>query len=73
MCAGAADRHRAGSLASPTSDQTLPLAAVQVSVLLNNAAVFDKGTSWGGLDAWKRNFDVNVFGVLNVQQVFVKV
>jgi NAD(P)-dependent dehydrogenase (short-subunit alcohol dehydrogenase family) len=46
---------------------------MQVAVLLNNAAVFDKGTSWTGLDAWKKSFDVNVFGVLYVQQTFVKV
>ncbi|CAK5270452.1 unnamed protein product [Mycena citricolor] len=48
----------------------------EVGVLLNNAGIFGtadgvKGTSWEGLDAWHKVFDVNVFGVVNVQQVFV--
>ncbi|KAF7365589.1 hypothetical protein MVEN_00432300 [Mycena venus] len=29
------------------------------------------GTSWDGLDAWHAVFNVNLFGVVNVQQVFV--
>jgi NAD(P)-dependent dehydrogenase (short-subunit alcohol dehydrogenase family) len=44
----------------------------EVAVLMNNAAVFDVGTSWGNMDAWKKSFDVNVFGVINVQHAFVK-
>jgi len=43
----------------------------EVAVLMNNAAVGDKGTSWEGLDNWHKVFGVNVFGVLNVQQMFV--
>lgn len=31
-------------------------------MLLNNAGVGPKGTSWAGLDAWHKVFDVNVFG-----------
>jgi len=42
---------------------------------MNNAGVSGlnerKGTSWEGLDAWKKVFDVNLFGVINVQQAFV--
>jgi len=49
----------------------------EVSVLMNNAGVNElrvadtKGTSWEGLEAWKKVFDVNLFGVINVQQTFV--
>ncbi|KAJ7166400.1 hypothetical protein C8R43DRAFT_1061234 [Mycena crocata] len=48
----------------------------EVGVLLNNAGISSapdgpQGTSWDGLDSWHRVFDVNLFGVLNVQQVFV--
>jgi len=42
----------------------------EVAVLMNNAAIGTRGTSWEGLDNWKKVFDVNVFGVLNVQQTF---
>jgi len=43
----------------------------EVAVLMNNAAVAEKGTSWEKLDAWRTNFSVNLFGVINVQQTFV--
>ncbi|EPQ54803.1 NAD P-binding protein [Gloeophyllum trabeum ATCC 11539] len=43
----------------------------EVGVLMNNAAIGPKGTSWEGLDNWRKTFDVNVFGVLNVQHTFV--
>ncbi|KAG5719240.1 hypothetical protein E4T56_gene13396 [Termitomyces sp. T112] len=43
----------------------------EVSVLMNNAGIAAKGTSWEGLDAWHKVFDVNLFGVVNVQQTFV--
>ncbi|KAI0316463.1 hypothetical protein OF83DRAFT_1126524 [Amylostereum chailletii] len=43
----------------------------EVAVLLNNAGVGAKGTSWEGLDAWKKVMDVNLFGVVNVQQTFI--
>jgi len=43
----------------------------EVAVLLNNAGIGIKGTSWEGLDNWHKVFSVNVFGVMNVQQVFV--
>ncbi|KAJ7258718.1 hypothetical protein B0H12DRAFT_1070106 [Mycena haematopus] len=47
----------------------------EVGVLMNNAGIGGldgvTGTSWDGLDAWHAVFDVNLFGVVNVQQVFV--
>ncbi|KAJ7162983.1 hypothetical protein C8R46DRAFT_1102110 [Mycena filopes] len=48
----------------------------EVGVLMNNAGIGGGkdgaiGTSWDGLDAWNAVFAVNLFGVLNVQQVFV--
>ncbi|KAI5116649.1 hypothetical protein M0805_004960 [Coniferiporia weirii] len=43
----------------------------EVAVLMNNAGIGLKGTSWEGLDNWKKIFDVNVFGIVNVQQTFV--
>ncbi|KAH9950679.1 NAD-P-binding protein [Amylocystis lapponica] len=43
----------------------------EVGVLLNNAGIGPRGTSWDGLDNWHKIFDVNVFGILNVQQTFV--
>ncbi|KAI9449237.1 NAD-binding protein [Lactarius psammicola] len=43
----------------------------EIAVLLNNAAVGDKGHSFEGLDKWKAVMDVNLFGVLNVQHTFV--
>ncbi|CAG7853080.1 SubName: Full=Related to 20beta-hydroxysteroid dehydrogenase {ECO:0000313/EMBL:CCA70831.1} [Serendipita indica DSM 11827] len=44
----------------------------EVSVLLNNAGIGLKGTSFGDLDNWKKVMDVNLWGVINVQHVFVK-
>ncbi|GLB38181.1 putative short-chain dehydrogenases reductases (SDR) family protein [Lyophyllum shimeji] len=43
----------------------------EVAVLMNNAGIGIKGTSWEGLENWHKIFNVNVFGVVNVQQVFV--
>ncbi|KAI0698457.1 hypothetical protein BC835DRAFT_1405362 [Cytidiella melzeri] len=43
----------------------------EVAVLLNNAGIGAKGTSWEGLDNWHRVMDVNLFGVVNVQQTFI--
>ncbi|KAJ7644506.1 hypothetical protein FB45DRAFT_898087 [Roridomyces roridus] len=47
----------------------------EVGVLLNNAGIgsFDarRGTSWENLDAWHGILNVNLFGVINVQQTFV--
>jgi len=43
----------------------------EVAVLFNNASVGAKGTSWEGIESWRRVFDVNLFGVVNVQQTFV--
>jgi len=43
----------------------------EVAVLMNNAGVGDKGTSWDGIENWKKVFDVNLFGIVNVQQTFV--
>uniref|UniRef100_A0A0W0GAD2 NAD(P)-binding protein n=1 Tax=Moniliophthora roreri TaxID=221103 RepID=A0A0W0GAD2_MONRR len=34
----------------------------EVAVLMNNAGIAPKGSSWGGIDNWKKVFDVNVFG-----------
>ncbi|CCM05741.1 uncharacterized protein FIBRA_07973 [Fibroporia radiculosa] len=43
----------------------------EVGVLMNNAGIGPTGTSWEGLDAWHNIFDVNLWGVLHVQQTFV--
>jgi NAD(P)-dependent dehydrogenase (short-subunit alcohol dehydrogenase family) len=43
----------------------------EVAVLMNNAGIANKGSSWDGIDSWHKVFDVNVFGVVNVQQTFV--
>ncbi|KAG1784656.1 uncharacterized protein HD556DRAFT_1426833 [Suillus plorans] len=43
----------------------------EVAVLLNNAAIGPDSKSWKMLDNWKKTFDVNLFGVVNVQQTFV--
>ncbi|RPD74032.1 NAD(P)-binding protein [Lentinus tigrinus ALCF2SS1-7] len=43
----------------------------EVGVLMNNAAIAPKGTSWGGLENWQKVFNVNLFGFLNVQHTFV--
>ncbi|KAF9005536.1 hypothetical protein BDQ17DRAFT_1389824 [Cyathus striatus] len=47
----------------------------EVAVLMNNAGINgykgSKGTSWHGLDAWHEVFNVNLFGIVNVQQTFV--
>ncbi|KAG6830010.1 hypothetical protein H0H87_009535 [Tephrocybe sp. NHM501043] len=43
----------------------------EVAVLMNNAGIATKGTSWEGLDAWHKVFSVNLFGIVNVQQTFV--
>jgi len=40
-------------------------------VLMNNAGVGDVGTSWDGIENWRKVFDVNLFGIVNVQQTFV--
>jgi len=38
---------------------------------MNNAGVGSKGTSWEGRENWQKVFDVNLFGVVNVQHAFV--
>lgn len=43
----------------------------EVAVLLNNAGIGLRGTSWEGLDNWHKVFNVNLFGVVNVQHTFV--
>lgn len=43
----------------------------EVAVLMNNAGIGISGTSWEGLDNWRKIFDVNVFGVVNVQHTFI--
>ncbi|KAF8578572.1 NAD(P)-binding protein [Ramaria rubella] len=45
----------------------------EVSVLLNNAGIGPVGGSYKGLDAWKKVFDVNLWGVVHVQHTFVPV
>ncbi|KAJ3936031.1 MAG: hypothetical protein NXY57DRAFT_886676 [Lentinula lateritia] len=55
---------------SPVSLFTI-LIFEQVAVLMNNAGIGLKGTSWDGINNWKTIFDVNLFGILNVQQTFV--
>ncbi|THU97589.1 NAD-binding protein [Dendrothele bispora CBS 962.96] len=43
----------------------------EVAVLMNNAGIGPRGTSWDGIENWKKVFDVNLFGIVNVQQTFV--
>ncbi|OCH90426.1 NAD(P)-binding protein [Obba rivulosa] len=43
----------------------------EVGVLMNNAGIGITGTSWDGLDNWHKIFDVNLFGIVNVQHTFV--
>lgn len=43
----------------------------EVAVLMNNAGISPRGTSWEGIDNWHKIFDVNLFGVINVQHTFV--
>jgi len=43
----------------------------EVAVLLNNAAIGPDSKSWEKLDNWRSTFEVNLFGVVNVQQTFV--
>lgn len=42
-----------------------------VHVLVNNAAVPNKGGPWSDPDQWKRSLDVNLWGVLHGQMAFV--
>ncbi|KAJ2922439.1 hypothetical protein H1R20_g14657, partial [Candolleomyces eurysporus] len=44
----------------------------EVAVLMNNAGIAEQAKSWEGIDKWHKVFDVNLFGVLNVQQTFVR-
>lgn len=46
---------------SPVSLFTI-LIFEQVAVLMNNAGIGLKGTSWDGINNWKTIFDVNLFG-----------
>ncbi|KIJ62666.1 hypothetical protein HYDPIDRAFT_188958 [Hydnomerulius pinastri MD-312] len=43
----------------------------EVAVLLNNAAVGPDSKAWEQLDNWRSTFEVNLFGVVNVQHTFV--
>jgi len=45
----------------------------EVAVLLNNAGIGPVGPSYKNLDAWKKVFDVNLWGIVHVQQTFVPV
>lgn len=42
----------------------------EVAVLMNNAGIGLRGTSWEGLENWHKIIDVNLFGIVNVQQTF---
>ncbi|XP_006462466.1 hypothetical protein AGABI2DRAFT_193604 [Agaricus bisporus var. bisporus H97] len=42
----------------------------EVAVLMNNAGIGIKGTSWEGIENWHKIFDVNLFGIVNVQHTF---
>ncbi|PPQ92913.1 hypothetical protein CVT25_009178, partial [Psilocybe cyanescens] len=37
----------------------------EVAVLMNNAGIGPRGTSWEGIDDWHKIFDVNLFGMLH--------
>jgi len=43
----------------------------EVAVLMNNAAISRPSHSWQNTENWSRVFEVNVFGVINVQHTFV--
>ncbi|EKM49773.1 uncharacterized protein PHACADRAFT_106145 [Phanerochaete carnosa HHB-10118-sp] len=43
----------------------------EVAVLMNNAGIGLRGTSWEGLENWQKIFEVNVFGIVNVQHAFL--
>lgn len=45
--------------------------SVQVGVLMNNAGIGPRGTSWEGLDNWHKVFEVNVFGYVLVEACLV--
>ena len=51
-------------LYAASGDNLTPLSCLlaQVGVLMNNAAIGAKGTSWDGLENWHKVFDVNLFG-----------
>lgn len=43
----------------------------RVDLLMNNAAIAgQEDTSWGGIDAWRRVLDVNLWGVINGVHTF---
>ncbi len=43
----------------------------RVDLLMNNAAIGGQDdTAWGGIDAWRRILDVNLWGVINGVQAF---
>ncbi|MES2289207.1 MAG: SDR family oxidoreductase [Pseudomonadota bacterium] len=43
----------------------------RVDLLMNNAAIGGKDdTAWGGIDAWRRILDINLWGVINGLQAF---
>jgi NAD(P)-dependent dehydrogenase (short-subunit alcohol dehydrogenase family) len=54
------------SISSLYSHSSHPILVIlifmQVAVLMNNAGVGNKGTSWHGIDNWRKVFDVNLFG-----------
>ena len=60
-CRGGA---RAGAARAAGGDDLTPLSCLcwQVGLLLNNAAIPLKGASWGGVENWRKIFDVNLFG-----------
>jgi len=43
----------------------------EVAVLMNNAGIGPVGKSWENIENWHKIFNVNLFGVVNVQQTFV--
>ena len=43
----------------------------RVDLLMNNAAIGGQNdTAWGGIDAWRRILDINLWGVINGVQAF---
>lgn len=63
-----------GDVTSSTDRKTLfekACALGKVSLLVNNAAIPEKAGPWQQLDKWQKNFEVNFWSILALQNLFV--